>query len=203
MAASSTTCMTMLVLCAMTLLLTVQATDEHKGNSDLVTQACRNASSISFDGPPDFNMTREFCELTLRSDKRSAVAKYPRDLTLIAIDLVQRTAADALAKVDEQLGHNKNNHTAISLQYCHMQYTIIAKTVPVCRSLVPMNKPNHLASPRDFDCLSKLMSASEDCKGHLANDEDVRNALWSLLMEVYNRTILYGAMLCLMMFPNH
>ncbi|OEL21832.1 hypothetical protein BAE44_0017148 [Dichanthelium oligosanthes] len=60
-----------------------------------------------------------YCEPMLRQDKRSAVAKHPRDRAL-AMDLLQRGAADADAKVDHVLrssaGVPRRNDTDLILR---------------------------------------------------------------------------------------
>lgn len=192
--ASSAVYMTMLLLCTAVLLLTAHAAGEHpgkggehKGKGDLVHQVCQGVSSRH-----GLDLSPGFCSEMLRSDKRSEGAKNSRELTLIAIDLVQRTTADAHAKVQQQLSQNKkNSHTEASLQKCHSDYASVAQTVPVCRSLVQENKPGH-------ECSKKLSSASKDCQDHvyvLIKDNNMRKALWTDVMKVYHRSILVEALM--------
>ena len=75
-------------LCAASLVATGAAGGHHhleaRKANDLVAKTCANVSRRHY---------RQFCESALRSDKRSVAARDPRDLALVAMDLV-RVAPD-------------------------------------------------------------------------------------------------------------
>ncbi|CAO2194526.1 unnamed protein product [Urochloa humidicola] len=104
--------------------------------NDAVTIACANATSRShhYPGP---GLTMDFCEITLWSDKRAASAAHPRDLALLALDLVRDGAAGAAASEKKKLSRD----TALNLRYCQLDYEAVARTVPVCREMVEEYSP--------------------------------------------------------------
>lgn len=168
---------------------------------DLVEHVCKNASW--YYTRPKHNMTQQYCETTLGSDKRSAAAESPRDLAVVALDLLDRAAAAA----DAMLGSAKGNETVLNREFCRADYRTMAHIIPVCRALAQGYKPNaHDAagvSDEDlYSCASKLMETVFNWRGtaQFGLDEDAYQRVGQLVQEVYQRTVLANAMVEQMMF---
>ncbi|KAJ1296488.1 hypothetical protein BS78_01G304700 [Paspalum vaginatum] len=212
--------MTSSALIAAVLLCLCLCAAEAKVDADLVAKACANATgdltlAHRFKGP---GLTRESCESALQSDKRSAVATHPRDLALIAMDLLLSATAAADAKVDIVLRSGKwDKVTVLELQYCRVDYgTLLQRTVPVCRAIVQEYNPstandsrgqdqdndldNLLVSDHYFACVDRLRNAAADCWQQLyfADFVDTRakakKAVWKEVVEAASRAILAKAM---------
>ncbi|KAJ1258781.1 hypothetical protein BS78_10G101500 [Paspalum vaginatum] len=183
-------------------------------DEDLVAKACKNATGDQtlarrFHGP---GLTRETCESTLRSDNRSAAAKHPRDLALIAMDLLLSAAADLDTKFDGVLRSSKLDRvTKLNLQFCRVDYgAVVARTVPVCRAKVQEYNPDarshgqtslgdELTSDDYFMCVDKLRNAAADCWLSLFFSTDMYNsgakkAVWKEVVEAASHANLAKAM---------
>ncbi|KAF8658224.1 hypothetical protein HU200_059446 [Digitaria exilis] len=104
-----------------------------------------DAKATTADGPPAEArlgwLPDDVCESRLRQDKRSAAAKHPRDLALIAMSLAQHAVVDAEAKVYD----------------CVMDYATVASAIPVCSAM-------HQLAPVDyFDCARRLRRGTAKC----------------------------------------
>ncbi|CAN6208985.1 unnamed protein product [Urochloa humidicola] len=149
MAAAATTSTVVLLCAAAFLAVAALAADDvkHQGSSkplpyktgDLVTNSCANVRA--YDWSP--HLTRKMCESTLRSHKQSTTAKSKRDLTLIAMDLLESATAkaDGALRNRSDSGHRHSKSTALALQYCHLDYAAVARTIPMCRAMVQEYKP--------------------------------------------------------------
>lgn len=137
-AAATTTSSVMLLLCAAACFV-LAAGSHHQGNNkkqlykagDLVANSCANVRA--HDWSPQL-LTRKLCESTLRSSKQSAAAKNPRDMALVAMDLLQSAAARADGVL--RLHSAGSRRTALALRYCRLDYASVARTVPMCRAMV-------------------------------------------------------------------
>jgi hypothetical protein len=131
-----------------------------------------------------FDHDAKFCESRLRLDKRSAAAKHPRDLVLIAMDLAERAVADADAKVAGVLrygagGHHINDTTALILRHCRLGYASVVSTIPVCRAIVndyknpgvAANRGQQLAPNDYFECAGRLRRDTHNCLFRLSLED--------------------------------
>ncbi|KAJ1296490.1 hypothetical protein BS78_01G304900 [Paspalum vaginatum] len=203
----------LLCLCAVASLANVTASA-----ADLVAKACADATSDKanvdrFRGP---GLTRESCESALRSDKLSAVAKHPRDLALVAMDLLLSAAAAADAKVDGALRRAAakwGKVTTLTFRYCRVDYQALARTVPVCRARVQEYNTSgaaagcrqedvHVLAPYYyFECVDKLRDAAGDCWKQVYDAEDgiivktgAKEAVWKEVVEATRLANLAKAM---------
>lgn len=184
------------------------ATDAASGRllkvaDDPVASACANVTTRHYGGP---GLTAAFCESMLRSDKRSAAAKHPQDLALVAMDLVQSGGAEADAKVGGALSPGGlaklSNDTVLTLRYCKMDYEALARTVSVCRSMVQGYNPDvrghhdgQILLPYTYlECATKLMNAAHDCWDHIFHNDEMKKAVWKEVNEVAGRVNLAKAM---------
>ncbi|RCV19830.1 hypothetical protein SETIT_4G007300v2 [Setaria italica] len=168
-------------------------------DGDLIAKTCANATSHGRSlWPFEFE---EFCKSRLRMDKRSAAAKHPRDLALIAMDLTQRAVADADAKVDGLLrsgaGH-LDNCTALILRNCRLNYAAVASSIPVCRAMAEeYEKPdaaNKLAPSDHFECSRRLRRNTDKCLVRIFRDDELRELLFRDVGEAGLRVVLVQAM---------
>ncbi|XP_062227564.1 uncharacterized protein LOC133925830 [Phragmites australis] len=199
-ATMTSTALAALLLCAAAF-LAAHATDGHHQTpegDDLVAKVCANVTSRDLMCKPQ--VTREFCDSALRSDKRSAAAKHPRDLALVAIDLFQRGAADADAKVDGAIrsGSGRRNWMAFALRYCRVDYADVAGTVPVCRAIIQEYKDgdesdDQLPSRRQLDCADRMSGMAFDCAARM-HDGDGDGELSKEVNEAFGRSCLVSAM---------
>ncbi|CAN6172170.1 unnamed protein product [Urochloa humidicola] len=140
------------------------------GGGDLVTKTCADIISHDWKRLSD---DKKFCESRLRLDKRSATAKHPRDLAIVAMDLAKRAAADADAKIAGVLrssaaGHRINATAALILRNCRLDYASVASTIPVCRAMADGYKPGaggqQQVAPNDhFECARRLRLDAWNC----------------------------------------
>jgi len=165
-------------------------------SSDLVARACANATS-------DFchkHLTAKYCVSTLRSDTRSARARTPRDLALVAVDLARRGAAAADAKAAGALERKISEEDARSLRYCRSDYVAVARLAAMCRGLVEAYSPGDgMRMYYNVECATKLVHAATNC-GHLARfvGAESEAALRKEFIDVARRTALVKAMVELM-----
>jgi hypothetical protein len=124
-----------------------------------------------------FDDDDKFCESRLRMDKRSAAAKHPRDLVLIAMDLAESAVDDADAKVAAVLrsgvrGHHSNGTTpTLKLRHCRLDYASVLSTIPLCRAIVndyknpdvAANRSQQLAPSDYFECSRRLRRDTHNC----------------------------------------
>jgi hypothetical protein len=182
------------------------ADDAAKGAvaDDLVVEACFNVTNRYKKYGP--GLTRSSCEMALWSDKRSASAKEPRDLALLAMALVQEAAAVADAKVAALSSSHvaklsKGASPQLSLRYCRLDYEAVAHTVPVCREMVqeydtsvdPGDSTNMIAYDY-FECANKVIKAARGCWERITFDYETRKAMWKEVEEVASRANLAKAM---------
>lgn len=175
-------------------------------SGDLVAEACVNAS-MHFSRHN--HLSQELCESALRSDKRSAAAKHPRDLALIAVDHAQRGAAAAAGKVDSALqAWRKDNGTwwkmppLETLEYCQVSYTVVERVAPVCRRMVQEFDRYQgfvmefaIAGPY-LDCVNRMKDAAGDCRNNVAMfAQYVAKDEVEAVEEAYRRVILAKAMM--------
>ncbi|OEL32620.1 hypothetical protein BAE44_0006361 [Dichanthelium oligosanthes] len=193
------------LLCA-TAFLAADAASSPKANKadDPVAKACANVTSQNhsrYGGP---GLTIEFCKSALGSEKRSAAARHPRDLALVAMDLVRSGAADAGAKVDGALRSAKRSKdTALTLRYCRQDYEAVVHTVSVCHGMVQEYDPaaagrghhsGDLLPYTYLECTDKQMNAAHYCWTHIFYDEEVKKAVWKEVEEISSRANLAKAM---------
>ncbi|RLN30049.1 hypothetical protein C2845_PM05G16850 [Panicum miliaceum] len=139
----------------------------------------------------------EYCVSTLRSDKRSAAATHTRDLALVAMDLLQRGAADAdtrLAAVPD--GERKD--TALTVHFCRLDYGAVARTVPECRPMVQGYKPGedgNLGLHNYMECGTRLSEPALDCWENIFFDEKLKEMALNQVQEAANRANLVDAMI--------
>ncbi|CAN6202801.1 unnamed protein product [Urochloa humidicola] len=136
---------------------------------DLVAKTCADIMSHDWKRLSD---DRKFCESRLRLDKRSAAARHPRDLALIAMDLAQRAAADADAKIAGVLrsgaGHGIKAKEALILRNCRLDYAGVASTVPVCRAMADgYNKQQQVGANEHLECARRLRLDAWNCWAHV------------------------------------
>nr|CAB3474091.1 unnamed protein product [Digitaria exilis] len=172
-------------------------------SDDPVVSTCANVTVHHYGGP---GLTTGFCESALRSDKRSAAAKHPQDLALVAMDLVQIAGAEAGAKVGDALSPGGlaklSNDTALTLRYCKLDYEALAQTVSVCRSMVQGYSPDvrghddgQILLPYTYlECADRLMNAAHDCWDHIFHNDEMKKAVWKEVNEVAGRANLAKAM---------
>nr|CAB3459694.1 unnamed protein product [Digitaria exilis] len=146
----------------------------------LVTKTCADIKRHDWGWLPD-----DVCESRLRQDKRSAAAKHPRDLALIAMSLAQHAVVDAEAKVYD----------------CVMDYATVASAIPVCSAMVYgyNNKlqagAQHQLAPVDyFDCARRLRRGTAKCWFRVINTPDVKKLVIKEVYEALYRTELVAAM---------
>ncbi|KAL6606488.1 hypothetical protein ACP70R_042141 [Stipagrostis hirtigluma subsp. patula] len=169
-------------------------------DGDLVSQTCANATS-------DFcrlRLTKAYCVAALRSDERSAAAKDPRDLALVAVDLVGKAAAGASAKIDAALragagGPAKGDGDAErDLRYCLVDYAVVARVVPECRRLVEQHEGAGGGRRQNpffhFECVRKLVDAAYGCVDAMMLRKEVADAVaGNEIDEVHQRATLAKA----------
>ncbi|KAF8696247.1 hypothetical protein HU200_037148 [Digitaria exilis] len=139
--------------------------------------------------------------------RRSAAAKHPQDLALVAMDLVQMAGAEAGAKVGGALSPGGlaklSNDTALTLRYCKLDYEALARTVSVCRSMVQGYSPDVRGHHDDgqillpytyLECADRLMNAARDCWDHIFHDNEIKEVVWKEVNEVAGRANLAKAM---------
>ncbi|CAL5045052.1 unnamed protein product [Urochloa decumbens] len=173
---------------------------EHQGKpryktGDLVTNSCANVRA--YDWTP--LLTRRMCESTLRSDKQSAIAKTELDLVLVAMDLLQSAAAkvDGVLCNYSDLGlHGKS--TTLAVQYCRLDYAVVARTIPMCRAMVQKYNTEH-PEKADFgddyyDCVARLGNAAANCWGYVLVDDELAKLASKEVGEVFQRATLVRAM---------
>ncbi|KAL6606487.1 hypothetical protein ACP70R_042140 [Stipagrostis hirtigluma subsp. patula] len=175
----------------------VQATDSQvdghghhgkpKGGDDLVARACANATA-HYAGP---GFTAAFCESALRSDRRGAAAKYPRDLALAAVDLARHGALDAAAMVDAALRHRsgkkgkEETKALMYLRFCGLDYDAVARAAPVCRAMVEGFEPGRrwghhrgdLVPASYSECAYRLWEPAAACWSYTGEEEEVKKAV--------------------------
>ncbi|KAJ1257564.1 hypothetical protein BS78_10G005900 [Paspalum vaginatum] len=220
---SSTLLLVLLCLCTASSSFATSKTTEvaAPATEDLVATACANATAdkciaYRFAGP---GLTRESCQSALRSEKRSAAAKHPRDLALIALHLLLNATAAAHDKVDDALRSTQwDKGTAISLHFCQVEYDALASTVRVCRALVHEYSPDADAdhtrsrsrSQQNEEEDSVLPLKNEECSIRLRNraakcwstlnfenqfiSEPLKKAVWKAIDEATSRANLVKAM---------
>ncbi|RCV27110.1 hypothetical protein SETIT_5G298700v2 [Setaria italica] len=173
--------------------------------ADVVADACANVTNRyhQYRGP---GLTRDSCEIALWSDKRSASAKHPRDLALVAMALVQEGAAVAGAKVAGALSSGDaaklSKDTKLNLRYCRLDYEAVAHTVAVCREMVQEYNPGVQGHDGDgnmipynyLECANRLMNAASGCWAHISHDYETKKAVWKEVNEVASRANLAKAM---------
>ncbi|KAF8725410.1 hypothetical protein HU200_019929 [Digitaria exilis] len=141
MATATTTSSVLVLLCAAAFLtVTAYATDikRHQHGKpqyktgDLVMNSCANMRV--HDWIPQ--LTRKQCESTLRSNRKSAVAKDERGLALVAMDLLESSArkVDGLLWQHSASGRLSKSAT-LAIRYCRLDYEVVARTVPICRAM--------------------------------------------------------------------
>ncbi|CAL5045072.1 unnamed protein product [Urochloa decumbens] len=165
---------------------------------DLVTKTCADMMSHDW-GWLNISEGDKFCVSRLRMDKkRSAAAKHPRDLALIAMDLAQRAVADADAKVAAVLhsgaaGHSSNN----TAEHCRLDYASVVSTIPVCRAMVnDYNKKQHLLPNNDyFECARRLRRDTWNCAFRVAVEDDLSKLVGEEAQEAWLRIELVDGML--------
>nr|CAB3470141.1 unnamed protein product [Digitaria exilis] len=177
----------MLYMCAAAFLaVAAHATDDahHQYKTgDVVTTSCAN-----------------LCESTLRSDKQSTTAKNTRDLALVAMDLLLRTTTkvDSVLRRHSGSGHHSRS-TALTLQYCQLDYAAIARTVPKCRAMVKEYKPIYPPNPEVgnvyYNCVAMLGQAASDCWGYVLVDQELAKVVSMEVGEVFQRATLVRAMI--------
>ncbi|RCV19831.1 hypothetical protein SETIT_4G007400v2 [Setaria italica] len=167
-------------------------------DGDLIAKTCANATSHRRSYWP----FEKFCNSRLRMDKRSAAAKHPRDLALIAMDLTQRAVADADAKVGGLLRSGAGHHddcTVRALRHCRLDYAAVASSIPVCRAMAEdYEKPgaaNKLAPSDYFECSRRLWRDTGKCLVRIVGDGEVWEPLSREVGEARLRTDLVEAML--------
>jgi hypothetical protein len=174
-----------------------QVKPRHK-TVDLVTNSCANVRAHNWIP----HLTRKLCESTLRSHKNIAASKDERDLVLIAMDLLQSSAA----KVDSVLshhsagssGHHHSKSTAIAIEYCRLDYAAVARTVPMCRAMVQKHKHVHgdpTAGDDYYDCVARLGDAAANCWGYVLDDDELAKVVPKEVGEVFQRATLVRAMI--------
>lgn len=201
-ATSSTSLAAVLLLLCTAASAFFSGADANKKAADghlLVTKTCADIKSHDWGWLPD-----DVCESRLRLDKRSAAAKHPRDLALIAMDLSKHAVADADAKVDAVLrsgaGHHSND-TSLTLRHCRLDYAAVASAIPVCRAMVhDYNKlqaaDDQQLAPVDYlDCARRLRRGTTKCWFRVVVTPDVKKLLFKEIEEALHRTELVAAML--------
>ncbi|KAF8723579.1 hypothetical protein HU200_021534 [Digitaria exilis] len=158
--APATSSSVMLYMCAAAFLaIAAHATDDAHHQTSVQDRRCGD----------DF---MKLCESTLRSDKQSTTAKNTRDLALVAMDLLLRTTTkvDSVLRRHSGSGHHSRS-TALTLQYCQLDYAAIARTVPKCRAMVKEYKPIYPPNPEVgnvyYNCVAMLGQAASDCWGYV------------------------------------
>ncbi|CAL5045377.1 unnamed protein product [Urochloa decumbens] len=163
---------------------------------DLVTKTCVDIMRHDWEWLSD---NEKFCESRLRTDKkRSAAAKHPRDLALIAMDLAQRAVADADAKVAAVLrsgAGRRSKDTALTLRHCRLDYASAASAIPVCRAMVEGYNKQQLVPNDYFDCAHRLRIDTTQCWFRIIVTPDVEKLLLKEVDEARKRIELVGAML--------
>ncbi|KAF8657990.1 hypothetical protein HU200_059450 [Digitaria exilis] len=132
----------------------------------LVTKTCADIKRHDWGWLPD-----DVCESRLRQDKRSAAAKHPRDLALIAMSLASTPSS-----------------------------TRKPSAIPVCSAMVYgyNNKlqagAQHQLAPVDyFDCARRLRRGTAKCWFRVINTPDVKKLVIKEVYEALYRTELVAA----------
>ncbi|KAJ1258780.1 hypothetical protein BS78_10G101400 [Paspalum vaginatum] len=210
MTATSTT-LAMALLCLSAVAQLARAAD-----GDLVAKVCADATSDQagvdrFRGP---GLTRESCESALRSDNRSTAAKHPRDLALVAMDLLLSATTAADAKVNSTLRSAKwGERGTLAFQHCQVDFEALARTVRVCHASVQEYNPSAVAGrgPDDggngdglapyyyFECMDKLRDAAGDCwkqvyYAEYVNETGAKKMVWKEVVEATRLANLAKAM---------
>ncbi|CAN6192087.1 unnamed protein product [Urochloa humidicola] len=174
-------------------------------DGDLVAKTCADVMSHDW-GWFSSSDGEKFCVSTLRlHKKRSAAAKHPRDLALIAMDLAQRAVADADAKVAAVLrsgaGRRSNGTAALTFRHCRLDYAAVAGTIPVCRAMIHgyNNKQQHVPSDNDyFECARRLRRDTWNCLFSVFMiEDDVSKLVVEEVQEAWLRVELVDGMLLL------
>lgn len=150
-------------------------------------------------------LTRKKCESTLRSHKQSTTAKTERDLVLVAMDLLQSSAAKLDGVLHDHAGsgsHSKS--TGFGLQYCRLDYAAVARTIPMCRAMVKEYKqvspPNFNGNGSDYyNCVARLGNAAANCWGYVLVDDELAKLVSKEVAEVFQRATLVRAMMEVML----
>ncbi|SPT18114.1 unnamed protein product [Triticum aestivum] len=104
--------------------------------TNLMMQACRNASAYSRDGDLR-SVTQEFCLSTLQSNDRSVDAKDHLELVLITIDILKGRLTTATRNVEKMLEYSKKGTmTARDLSLCNEHYDTTVKIINMCDAMV-------------------------------------------------------------------
>ncbi|CAN6215392.1 unnamed protein product [Urochloa humidicola] len=169
---------------------------------DLVIKTCADIMSHDWKRLSD---DKKFCESRLRLDKRSAAAKHPRDLAIVAMDLAQHAAADADAKIAGVLrssaaGHRLNATVALILRNCRLDYASVSSTIPVCRAMADGYKPGagqQKVAPNDhFECVRRLRLDAWNCYVSVVfGEEDWSELVYKEIEEARLRIELVEAMI--------
>ncbi|CAN6223469.1 unnamed protein product [Urochloa humidicola] len=171
-------------------------------DGDLVVKTCADVMSHDW-GWSSRSDGEKYCVSTLRlHKKRSAAAKHPRDLALIAMDLAQRAVADADAKVAAALrsgaAHRINGTAALTLRHCRLDYAAVASTIPVCRAMIHgYNRQQHVPSNNEyFECARRLRRDTWDCLFSVFMlEDDVSKLVVEEVQEAWLRVDLVDGML--------
>ncbi|KAG2629544.1 hypothetical protein PVAP13_3KG438023 [Panicum virgatum] len=162
----------------------------HQGTSnvkaDIVAEACANATRLSYEP----HLTMEYCVSTLRSDKRSAAATHARDLALVAMDLLQRGAADADARL-AAVPVGKRKDMALTVHFCRLDYG----AVPKCRPMLQEYKPGGGGGDGNLRFYNYMDEAALDCWENIFLDDKLKEMALNQVREVANRANLVDAMI--------
>ncbi|RLN01121.1 hypothetical protein C2845_PM06G29550 [Panicum miliaceum] len=165
-----------------------------KVETDIVAEACANATRLSY--VPQ--LTMEYCVSTLRADRRSAAATQARDLALVAMDLLQLSAADADAWLATVPEGDRKGDTALTVHFCRLDYGAVARTVPECRPMVQGYKPGEDGNLGFYNYMEYgtwLSEAALDCWENIFFDEKLKEKALNQVQEAANRANLVGAMI--------
>ncbi|KAF8725411.1 hypothetical protein HU200_019930 [Digitaria exilis] len=156
----------------------------------LVTKTCADIKRHDWGWLPD-----DVCESRLRLDKRSAAAKHPRDLTLIAMSLAQHASTTC------SIPAITVTTRPLTLRQCVMDYATVASAIPVCSAMVYgyNNKlqagAQHQLAPVDyFDCARRLRRGTAECWFRVITTPDVKKVVIKEVYEALYRTELVAAM---------
>ncbi|KAJ1257563.1 hypothetical protein BS78_10G005800 [Paspalum vaginatum] len=174
MTSSALVLLLLLCLCCVMMVATSSKGKASSSPDDLVAKACEDATGDDsaarrFGGP---GLSLESCESALRSDNRSAAAEQPRDLAIVAMDLLERAAAAAESKIGGAFPSSSptkwGRSARLIFQYCLVDYEAMASTIPPCRARIQEYDPidddgGGFAGMYYFECVDRLRDWAVDC----------------------------------------
>ena len=155
-----------------------------------MAEACANTTRLSYKP----HLTMEYCVSTLRSDKRSAAATHARDLALVAMDLLQRGAADADARL-AAVPVGKRKDMALTVHFCRLDYGAVPKCRPMLQEYKPGGGDGNLRFYNYMECGTRLSEAALDCWENIFLDDKLKEMALNQVREVANRANLVDAMI--------